>query len=104
MHKAVSCIICEKELENIVCQDENVNQPSDAIACETFGHYGATAFDPMDGSFLEFNICDACLVSKAKSNLILIGFAQWDETGKQSREQPLKLWAGPDQYRYHVEV
>lgn len=104
VHYTVSCIICEQPLENIVCQDLSLNQPSQAVACETFGHYGTTVFDPMDGSFLEFNICDPCLVAKAKNGLILIGFAEWDDAGKQTRKHPLKIWAGPRQYRYHVDV
>lgn len=58
--EALPCIVCGRALKN-VWQDAD-NQPSDAVAFTSPGHYGSTVFDPMDGSFLEFNICDFCLV------------------------------------------
>lgn len=38
------------------------HQPHDAVVCTTHGNYGSTVFDAMDGSWLQFNICDECLI------------------------------------------
>lgn len=52
------CIKCDKSLTNLA----NVGmQPDNGLACVTYGHYGSTYFDPMDGSYLEFTICDTCI-------------------------------------------
>jgi hypothetical protein len=58
--KPVSCIACGTELESSV-GDSGENQPSDATTFRSYGQYGSTVFDPMDGSFLEINVCDRCL-------------------------------------------
>lgn len=56
---ALPCIACGRELQNVTGDSEN--QPYNGTAFESHGHYGSTIFDPMDGHFLEINICDACL-------------------------------------------
>jgi len=58
---ALPCIACGRELENVTA-DSAVNQPYTGTAFISHGHYGSTAFDPMNGHFLEINVCDACLV------------------------------------------
>lgn len=58
------CIVCEKDLENAGIGE--FNQPYAGTTFKTYGHYGSTVFDPMDGSYLVINVCDACLVEKAK--------------------------------------
>lgn len=60
---ALPCLVCGAELVNVMADAEN--QPDGATAFETYGHYGSTAFDPMDGTALEINVCDACLVQRA---------------------------------------
>ena len=62
--KPVSCIVCDKVLEEAI--PDSTNQPYKATTFMTKGHYGSTFFDPMDGSYLEINVCDECL-EKAKS-------------------------------------
>ncbi len=63
--KALPCIVCGAELENVT--DDSENQPYEGTAFLTHGHYGSTAFDPFDGSYLEVNICDACLMQAQTS-------------------------------------
>lgn len=63
------CIVCDKKLEPAF--DETINQPSDGLAFQTRGHYGSTFFDPMDGSWIEVNICDECLKAAHASGKII---------------------------------
>lgn len=57
---ALPCIACGQELENV--DISSTNQPYNGTAFITHGHYGSTAYDPMDGHYIEVNICDACLI------------------------------------------
>lgn len=64
------CICCGKELESVFAPDEDgkplcENQPYAATTFHSYGHYGSTTFDPMDGSFIEINVCDDCLKERA---------------------------------------
>jgi len=59
--ETLPCIACGRELRN-VADDSGTNQPYNGTAFTTHGHYGSTAFDPMNGHYLEINVCDACLV------------------------------------------
>lgn len=65
----VPCIVCGAELENVE-RDAN-NQPYEGTAFYTHGHYGSTAFDQLNGSMLEINICDKCLKEKGKAGHVL---------------------------------
>jgi hypothetical protein len=56
---ALPCLVCGAVLRNVL--DEVDNQPDGGTACTTEGHYGSTVWDPMNGEFLEFNVCDECL-------------------------------------------
>lgn len=56
---ALPCIACGKQLQNSF--EDVENQPSEGTAFHTHGHYGSTIFDPMDGQYLELNVCDDCL-------------------------------------------
>lgn len=58
---ALPCIACGRQLENVTA--DAGNQPYAGTAFVTHGHYGSTAYDPIDGRYLELNICDLCLVS-----------------------------------------
>lgn len=53
------CIICGIKLyrEN----EDYIAQPRNGVVCSTHGNYGSTAYDPLDGTSLVFNICDPCL-------------------------------------------
>lgn len=61
--KTVTCIICEKEVENMTYEggDPNGVHPMDGTAFTSYGHYGSTVFDPMDGSTITLVICNGCL-------------------------------------------
>lgn len=56
---ALNCARCDRELINV--DETATNQPDGGTAFETHGHYGSTAFDPMDGSIIEVSFCDECL-------------------------------------------
>lgn len=59
--EALPCIVCGTRLKNV--WEDAENQPSDGVAATTHGNYGSTVFDPvLTGEFLEFNLCDSCLV------------------------------------------
>ena len=64
MARCLPCIACGRELKN-VDRDADENQPYAGTAFVSHGHYGSTAYDPMDGHYLEINICDLCLVTHA---------------------------------------
>lgn len=70
----MNCIVCRKPLENL-SEDDRHNQPIGGTAFQTLGHYGSD-FDPMDGTFLEINICDPCLKSAGADGMVLMGFPQ----------------------------
>ena len=67
MSKPMPCFRCDSPTE--AAMPGTVNQPYAATAFMTQGHYGSTVFDPMDGTWLEINICDDCL--KAHSEKVL---------------------------------
>lgn len=71
MSKPVPCIVCHTELSDI--GSGSSNHASGGNAFRTMGQYGSTVFDPMDGSYLEVNICDKCIVSAAKNGEVLLG-------------------------------
>lgn len=65
---ALPCIVCGKALRNVT--DDSSNQPNDGTAFQTEGHYGSTVFDPMDGTVLEVNLCDPCLLAAAEQGRV----------------------------------
>jgi hypothetical protein len=65
------CIVCGKALRNTF--EDAENQPDGGTAFQTHGHYGSTVFDPMDGEYIEINVCDACLRSAASQQRVLAG-------------------------------
>ncbi len=50
--------------------DPEGNQPQRGLEFISYGHYGSTVFDPMNGSYLVINICDVCLERGAKAGFI----------------------------------
>lgn len=59
-----NCIVCNTEVENLdIAYPDNAVQvhPIGGTVFRTYGHYGSTVFDPMDGSYLEIVVCDSCL-------------------------------------------
>lgn len=53
------CIVCGTTLQNVM--DDTTNQPSEGTEFDTFGHYGSTFWDSMDGEEIAINVCDECL-------------------------------------------
>lgn len=91
----LNCIVCGEHVENE--GDEGQNHPHAATAFMTHGHYGSTAFDPMDGTFLEINVCDPCLVRRAGEGFVVKGQDHRRADGEMKKipydEQPaLKTW------------
>lgn len=63
----VLCIICDKELDNMHYKSRLKDSyvyvhPMDGLHFQSYGHYGSSVFDPMDGSSLDIAICDECLL------------------------------------------
>ena len=52
--------VCDIEMDNLI---DKGFQPTHGLAFITYGHYGSTYFDPMNGDYLEICICDVCLAS-----------------------------------------
>lgn len=64
------CIKCGATLTRVTSDYEG--QPNDGIMCTSYGNYGSTVFDPMDGSYLAFNICDPCVKRAAKQGRLMV--------------------------------
>lgn len=67
---ALPCIVCRKELRNEMPGAEN--QPRDGVAATTHGNYGSRVWDSLDGTFLEFNVCDDCLTEAGDRGAISV--------------------------------
>lgn len=62
----ILCFKCEKLLDNKHYQSKLKDSyvyvhPMSGLHFQSYGHYGSTVFDPMDGSSLDIAICDECL-------------------------------------------
>jgi hypothetical protein len=63
----INCIVCSTEVDNWdVAYPEGKTQvhPIGGTVFRTYGHYGSTVFDPMDATYLEIVLCDACLKTR----------------------------------------
>lgn len=69
--KQLNCIVCNKELEPAFPPPIEHNQPYGGTSFTSRGHYGSTVWDPMDGTYLEINICDECLVKAGDEGKVL---------------------------------
>jgi hypothetical protein len=94
--QALPCVVCGIYLRNV--WDEAENQPKDGLAFSSRGHYGSTVFDPMDGTFIELNICDKCLIEAGERGRVLSGRRMRPvafenlEIGWEEVETPLVEW------------
>jgi hypothetical protein len=61
------------------------NQPNDGLSFTSFGAYGSSFFDPMDGTYLEVTICDPCLAEHREAGRV-IEHASTAETRAQSEK------------------
>lgn len=87
---SLPCIVCLKPLEDALYEPSTGNQPHAGTAFVTTGHYGSTIYDPMDGSWLEVNICDPCIRLRSKDGFIL----RYPPEG--SRRAKPKVWKAPE--------
>ncbi len=53
--------------------DDYEAQPRDGIMLSSHGNYGSTVFDPMDGNYLMFNLCDPCLIEAGEQGRVRAG-------------------------------
>jgi len=68
--KTLSCLICDKELVNI--HNNISNQPNYGVVCKTYGNYGSGVYDSFTEEYLEFNLCDSCLIKASRKNQIIV--------------------------------
>lgn len=52
----IHCLKCDKTLPEF-----GAMHPMKGLHFSTYGHYGSTFFDPMNGSTLNVFVCDDCL-------------------------------------------
>jgi len=55
------CFVCGTTLSNVFSAVEN--QPADGTEFRTYGAYGSTFWDSLDGEELVLNVCDECLTA-----------------------------------------
>ncbi len=65
--QALPCILCKRELHSY---DDYSNHPSEGVCANTRGNYGSRVYDSMNGRYLEFSICDDCLIEAGDRGLI----------------------------------
>lgn len=102
--EALPCLVCGRLLVNV--HDSCNNQPEEGLYFRTYGAYGTIVFDPMDGHFLEINICDPCMlrarrrkrvyIGQAYRNIIVEGAIVGQEPILPTRMPKLRLWTEKD--------
>lgn len=85
---SMNCIVCKKTLENIEYPEGN--HPIHGTAFHSIGHYGSGVFDPMDGTFLEINVCDDCLKEAGAERNVMLGFPEPAPPRKAMMHWPVK--------------
>jgi hypothetical protein len=58
----LNCFRCDRLLNNITPSGV---QPVDGLAFHSYGHYGTSYFDPLDGTCIQIAVCDECLEDRA---------------------------------------
>lgn len=63
-----TCIICFRELDdfNETTGIDSGFHPIDGLEFVTYGHYGSSVFDPVNGDSLRLVICDTCVREELK--------------------------------------
>lgn len=64
------CLTCGRLLDEVM-PGFSENQPNGGVTAMSRGNYGSTVFDPMDGSTIEFILCDPCLVAAGERGSVL---------------------------------
>jgi hypothetical protein len=71
VNPVLPCIRCGKELFSAIPQVTDLNQPDNGTTFRSYGNYGSTVWDENDGTFLELNVCDPCLLEVAAMGQVL---------------------------------
>ena len=87
-----NCIVCRKEIENSIVNDEESYLPADGIIATSRGNFGSKIFDPIanENQRLEFVVCDECLVTNYK-NINVVETRQIIESDVQTLGKYLNL-------------
>ena len=81
------CLACGKPMVNAI--DKVENQPSFGVVCHTYGNYGSTVWDSLDGrNHLEFNVCDDCLTKAGQTGRVM----HVELEGKNYPTENRELW------------
>jgi len=83
------CLLCGKPCKKV--WKDYPNQPYGATVFTSRGQYGSTVFDEVDGTYLQVNIHDRCLVNAAIERRV------WYITPVAPIRQPaeLRVWEPP---------
>jgi hypothetical protein len=68
---ALRCVACDYAIPNEP-HTTGVNQPDGGLSFTSYGHWPSSLFDPMDGSYLEVNVCDQCLLRAGSKGQVLL--------------------------------
>lgn len=71
IYKHCYCVRCNKKLNNYDGDSNNHIQPVGGVAFITYGHYGSTVFDPMNGDTMQIAVCDECLKALDKKKKLV---------------------------------
>ncbi len=82
------CLVCKKPLRAAL--EGQQNHPMGNVFVSR-GNYGSTVWDPMDGGWLEVNVCDPCLVGAASAGRVLRG-----RLGGSGARQEYESWVPPE--------
>ena len=98
-----NCIVCDTEVENwdeAYPDNESQIHPIGGTMFHTYGHYGSTVFDPMDGWYLLIVVCDECLKTRMTSTHAAVEssfveqFDQSEQSGDRLVESPFDTETG----------
>lgn len=101
------CLVCGATLRNVY--DGADNQPSEGTEFRTYGHYGSTFWDSLNGEQLVLNVCDACLKMHKdrlgqQKRYVPLTHPYVGPVGKLWVDRPLVAYTGnPDDTEYGVE-
>lgn len=65
----MKCFCCDGDMKMWDYSDDAIH-PLNGLHFISYGHYGSSYFDPMDGSLINITICDVCLEKKSESSKI----------------------------------
>lgn len=88
----LACLLCGGPCKRVWERNQDhPTQPYGATVFTSHGQYGSTVFDEVDGTYLQVNIHDRCLVNAAAEGRV------WHGTPVAPVRQPaeLRVWEPP---------